>query len=68
MTKKIILIGGQTIGSPTEIYEALHGNNHKVVMVNDKPFSKAFLINAYCAPELVRLPLTRKERRKQKRK
>jgi hypothetical protein len=68
--KKQIAIIGQTLGTPTEIYELLHGNNHKILIIGEEDKSVAFKIeNIFRYDELsFGSSLTRKERRKLKRK
>lgn len=67
MKNKIAIIGSQTLGTATEMYEILHGdNNANVVLIAGEDKTKSFVIIR--APELFIPPLTRAERRKQNRK
>ena len=59
---------GQTIG--TEIYEALHGGNFKVTIINDEKQDRIMTIEnmSIYAEQVIMRPITRKERRKLARK
>jgi hypothetical protein len=68
MKNKIAIIGNQTIGTPTEIYDALHGKA-TVLIVSNELADKTFTIENTIIemPKRFTPPLTRKERRKLKR-
>lgn len=69
MEKEVLIIGSQTLGTPTEMYEALYGDNIKVALIEGESKSVTFKIeNTYVDPDFFIKPLTRKERRKLKRK
>jgi hypothetical protein len=65
-----VAIIGQTVGTPTEIYEALHGNaSVKVVGIEGMDTDKTFRLTRIVDDAMLfRPPLTRAERRKLKRK
>ena len=68
MKDKIALIGSSTLGTPTEIYEALHGNHHEILIIADESKTATFKIENIITkmPDLYFPPMTRKERRKLK--
>ena len=64
------IIGSQTLGTPTEIYEILHkGNSVKIVGIEGMDSHNTFRLTRIvddCIPFIP--PITRAERRKLKRK
>lgn len=66
---KVAVIGSQTLGTPTEIYEALYGNPQKIFVEGLTDTSTFQITNTYerVSRPFIK-PLTRKERRKQARK
>jgi hypothetical protein len=68
MKYKIAIIGGHTLGTPTEIYEILHGKNQVVLIESESKTQTLEITNIIPLSELIGIPLTRKERRKLKRK
>jgi hypothetical protein len=66
---KIAIMGNQTIGTPTEIEEVLHGHTMPII-VNGLPENTTFtIVNTYIKPyETFERPITRAERRILKRK
>lgn len=70
MKKEIAIIGSQTLGTATEIYEIMHGDNKaSIVVIAGEDKTKSFAITRMAEiPELFIPLLTRAERRKLKRK
>lgn len=70
MIKTVAIIGSQTLGTATEIYEIMHGDNKaSIVVIAGEDKTKSFVITRVAEiPELFIPPLTRAERRKQNRK
>jgi len=68
---KVVVIGSQTLGTPTEIYEALHGvfGRYDIHMIDNETSIKTFHITRITNNDnLIKFPITRKERRKLNRK
>ena len=68
MKDKIAIIGGPTLGNPTEIYEALHGKNQVILIEGESKEATMIIENTYISEAYFIPPLTRKERRKLERK
>lgn len=70
--QKPLIIGSQTLGSPTEIYMVLNGGlmgKYEVHIIDNETSLKTFRIERIISElDLVRMPETRAERRKRNRK